>query len=125
MEINTNRQNQALVILTIGTAVLGVGLFQVDFSVGNAFFDLSAYVRFNESFSVADFFAIIKLVPAGLVVGHYFTMFRHVIRIMRDNDDIPGSQLANGPLRHLGIEIWFLIMIFVIDVAQKSAIASQ
>ena len=31
MEINTNRQNQALVILTIGTAVLGVGLFQVDF----------------------------------------------------------------------------------------------
>ena len=125
METNTNRQNQALVILTIGTAVLGVGLFQVDFSFGNAFFNLWAYVRFNESFSVVDIFAVMKLIPAGLVAGHYFAMFRHVMRIMRETDYVPGSRLANGPLRHLGIEIWFFITIFVIDVFQQSAIASQ
>ena len=125
MEINTNRQNQALVILTIGTAILGVGLFQVDFSVGNAFFDLWGYVRSNESFSLVDFFAVVKLILVGTVSGNYFVMFRHVMRIMRETDDIPGSQLANGPLRHLGIEIWFLMFIFVIDVFQKSAIASQ
>ena len=89
MEINTNRQNQALVILTIGTAILGVGLFQVDYSVGNAFLDLWAYVSFNGEFSVADVFAVMKLVPAGLVAGHYFVMFLHVMRIMRQTDYIP------------------------------------
>lgn len=125
MEINTNRQNQALVILTIGTAILGVGLFQVEFSVGNAFLDLWAYIRSDGSLSVADVFSVMKLVPAGLVAGHYFVMFRHVMRIMRQTDYVPGSQLANGPLRHLGIEIWFFITIFVIDVFQKSATTSQ
>ena len=125
MEINSNRQNQALVILTIGTAILGVGLFQVDFAIGDAISNLREYIRTNKSFPVADFLTILKLVPAGIVVGHYFALFLHVMRIMRQTSYVSGSQLSNGPLYNLGLEIWFLIIIFVIDVVQKSAPVSQ
>ena len=125
MEINSNRQNQALAILTIGTAILGVGIFEIDFPIGNAFSNLWVYVHSNESFPVVDFFAVVKLVLVGIVAGNYFVIFLHAMRIMRQTDYVPGSQLANGPLRHLGIEIWFFITIFVIDVFQKSATTSQ
>ena len=124
MEINSNRQNQALAILTIGTAILGVGIFEIDFPIGNAFSSLWLYIRYNVSIPVVDLFAIVKLVLVGIVAGNYFVMFLHVMQIMRQTDYVTGSQLANGPLRHLGIEIWFFITIFVIDVFQKSATAS-
>ena len=121
MDINSNRQNQALVILTIGTAILGVGIFQVDFSIGDPISSFREYLRSGTNYSVADYLAILKLVPVGVVVVHYFAMFRHVMRIMRQTGYVTGSQLTNGPLYNLGVEIWFLMVIFVIDVFQKSA----
>ena len=125
MEINSNRQNQALAILTIGTAILGVGIFEIDFPIGNAFSDLWVYISSNGPFPVVGFFAIVKLVLVGIVAGNYFVMFLHVMRIMRDTSYVSGTQLTNGPLRHLGIEIWFFITVFVVDVFQRSATASQ
>ena len=125
MEINSNRQNQALVILTIGTAILGVGIFQVDFSIGDVISNLREYIRTNNSFLVADLLAILKLLLVGMVIGQYFAMFLNVMRIMRQTSYITGRQLANGPLRHLVVEIWFLVIIFIIDVFQKSAPVSQ
>lgn len=120
MEINSNRQNQALVILTIGTAILGVGIFQVDFSIGDAISNLREYIRTNNSFPVSDLLAILKLLLVGMVIGQYFAMLRNIMRIMRLTSYITGRQLANGPLYNLGVEIWFLVFIFVIDVLQKS-----
>ena len=122
--MNSNRQNHALVILTIGTAILGVGLFQVDFSVGNVLSNLWTYIRSNGSFPVAAYLAIMKLILVGIVAGHYFAMFLHVMRIMRQTNYVTGRQLANGPLFHLGIEVWFLMTIFAIDVVQKSVSVS-
>lgn len=120
MEINNNRQNQALVILTIGTATLGVGFFQVDFSAQKALSALWTYIQSNRSFPVAAFLAVMKLIFVGIVTGHYFAMFRHVMRIMRQTNYVTGRQLTNGPLFHLGAEIWFLTIIFALDVIQKS-----
>ena len=120
MDINSNRQNQALVILTIGTAILGVGIFRVDFSISDTIPNLWQYVRGNISFPVADLLAILKLLLVGMVVGQYFAMFLNVMRIMRQTGYVSGRQLTNGPLFHLGAEIWFLMIIFAIDVVQKS-----
>ena len=92
MEINSNRQNQALAILTIGTAILGVGIFEIDFPIGNAFSDLRVYISSSDgSFPVVGFFAVVKLVLVGIVAGNYFVMFLHVMRIMRQIDYDPGS----------------------------------
>ena len=125
MEINSNRQNQALVILTIGTAILGVGIFQVDFSFGDAISNLWGYIRTDKSLPVADFLAILKLILVGIVAGNYFAMFLHVRRIMHQTSYVSGSQLTNGPLYNLGWEIWSLVIIFAVDVVQKSATVSQ
>ena len=66
-----------------------------------------------------------KLVPVGIVTGHYFAIFLHVMRIMGQTRYVTGRQLADGSLFHLGAEAWFLMTIFAIDVIQKSATASQ
>ena len=111
--------------MTIGTAILGVGIFQVDFSIGDAISNYREYLRTETTYPVADFLAILKLVPVGVVVFHYFAMFLHVMRIMRQTSYVSGSQSANGPLYNLGVEIWFLKIIFVIDVVQKSTPVNQ
>ena len=120
MDVNSNRQNQALVILTIGTAILGVVIFQVDFSAGNAFSALWKYVRLSITFPIAEYIAVMKLIVVGIVAVHYFMIFRHVMRIMSQTSYITGRQLVNGPMHHLGVEIWFLMAIFALDVVQKS-----
>ena len=114
--MNSNRQNHALVILIIGTVILGVGLFQADFSVGNAVSNLWTYIRYNGSYPVGAYFAIVKLVLVGIMAGHYSAMFLHVMQIMRQTSYVSGRQLANGPLFHLGVEIWFLVAIFAVDL---------
>ena len=124
MEINSNRQNHALVILTIGTAILGIGLFQVDFASGNVLSKLWTYISSNGSFPVSAYLAIMKLILVVIVAGHYFAMFLHVMRIMRQTSYVTGRQLTNGPLFHLGVEIWFLVTIFAVDVVQKSVSVS-
>ena len=79
MRINSTRQNQALVILTIGTAILGVGLFQVDFPTVSAYSSLWAYIRSNGPFPIVDFIAAMKPILSVVVIGHYSAMFVHVM----------------------------------------------
>ncbi len=121
MEINANRQNQALGILTIGTAALGVGLFQVEFEIGFVFFDFWSNVPLDNSVLLA----VAKLACVGVVIGNYVAMFGSVARILSQTDYVTGRQLADGPLVHLGLEIWFLILVFVTDVIQGSVTNSQ
>ena len=121
MNSNSNRQNQALAILTIGTAALGVGLFRVEFVVGPALSNLWLYAWLDTPFPVSDFFAVVKLTCATLVIWHYLALFGGVRRIMLKNNykRVTGRQLADGPLWQLGLEIWFLMIVFVIDIFQQ------
>ncbi len=120
MDINTNRQNQALAILTIGTAVLGAGLFEVDFSAQGALSNLWEYIFIAGSFPFDAYLATMKLILLGIAVGHYFAMLRHVMRIMRQPSYVTRRQLANGPLFHFGAEMWFVVIIFALDVVKNS-----
>ena len=97
----------------------------MDFAIGDAISKVWTYIRFNGTLPVADVLAVLKLVPVGIVVGNYFVLFFHVGRIISQTNYITGRQLTNGPLYNLGVEIWFLMIIFIIDVVQKSAPVSQ
>jgi hypothetical protein len=114
METNSNRQNQALAILTIGTVALGVVLYQVDFQLANALSDLRSQVPLG----IWEALAIVKLIEGGIVIVNYFAMFGSVVRILRQTEYVTGRQLAEGPLLYLWIEMWFLVLVFIIDVIQ-------
>ena len=110
METNSNRQNQALVILTIGTAVLGFGLFQVEFTIFPLFSDLES------GFKRVEVFIMLKLLCGGLAAVWYIALFGSVRGILRRTDYVTGRQLTDGPLYRLGWGIWYVLLVFVIGV---------
>ena len=69
--------------------------------------------------SPADSISFLKLPVIGVVIGEYFAVFLGVMRIMRQTRYVTGSQLADGPLFHLGAEMWFLVALFAIDLLEE------
>ena len=95
------------------------------FPTVSAYSNLWSYIYSNGPFIFVDYIAAMKPIPGVIVIGHYFAMFLHVMRIMKQTSFIPGSQLVDGPLFHLIVEIWFMIILFVMDVLQEAATNSQ
>ncbi len=115
--MNSNRQNQSLVIFTLATATLAVVLFQADLRLSIDFFSklwLSSVQ--GSKVDLLTFLQGLKLVMVGIVFGHYWAVFVGVVRIIRQTTYVSGRQLADGPLFNLGAQMWFLMPVFVINV---------
>ena len=121
MDPSLNHKNQALGILTIGTAALGFGLFQVDFSMAHVLLAVGANVPVGNS----GMLVVAKLVGVALAIFYYYVMFRGVARILQQTEEVTGTQLVQGPLFGFFMQIMLLIFIFVIDVFQTTAAGAE
>ena len=122
--MNPNRQIHLIAIMVMGTAILGIVLFHLDYASVSAPAKLWTFVRSGGAFPLAACLAGLKLVLAVLVAGHYLAMIRRVMLIKREISCVTDWELANGPVLHLVLEAGFSMVMFAVNVVQKPVSAS-
>ena len=102
-------QSQAVAILAIATAVIGFGLFGTDFQSGSILW----------TGGLSGTLARIKLISATVAVAWYVATMLSVRKIMRQRDEVTGSQIANGPLLLTFVETINVAMIFFVGILEE------
>ena len=107
-----HRQNQALTILAIATAVVGFGLFGADFNTGTILLDSSLTASLAR--------AKIGLGIAALV--SYATVLVSVAAILRRRTNVTGRQLVAVPLHRMYLVLFFIGLIFITGIFERAGI---
>ena len=117
MNPQSRGQEQAIAILAIATAVIGFGLFGGDFFGPRIPTDLQS----NLPAGTLAFLRSAKAICGVMVVAQYVFVFVSVKRIFMLRNDATGEHVADGPLTQLYLQVWFLAIIFLIDVLERMA----
>lgn len=93
--VTQHYQAQAVALLGIGTGALGFGLFGAEFRVST------------------EFLPTMKLVAGGLALVSYAALAESVRVILQDGD-ATGRQVARGPLRNMFLVVVYVASVFVV-----------
>ena len=99
-----DRHQQALAILAIATAAVGVGFFGGGLDLHRPSDELKGIVLL---LTIAISFAVL------FAVGAYFLVFTSVIRILGLERSVTGREIVGGPLLWLYWEMFVLVLIFL------------
>jgi hypothetical protein len=117
MNPQSRGQEQAIAILAIATAVIGFGLFGGDF-FGK---EVSTVSQSGLPADAITSLRTAKAICGVMVVGQYVFVFISVKRVFLLGNDATGQHVVDGPLTQLFLQVWFLAIVFIIDVIETMA----